>query len=430
MQLEVDTSAPTVAKVSLNVPADEFEKQVRTGLRQVSQNMRMKGFRPGKVPLAVLEKRFGEGVRSDVKEHFLQRAYGQAVEDNELKPLSHPRISPDDLEMAEDGSFAVQFEFPLRPTITLPELRGLAIVSELEPVLDEQVDATIDDIRSQQSTPEDAGEEGIDENGFVVGDLKFEADGKVALDREGMRLNASSVPPGVDAEAFADGLKGAKEGDRLEFPMTIPDFVEDEDLRGSEGTCVIEVQQAMNLVPPSDEQLFEMLGDEISDMDSLRSTVAERLGEAAQQREENRIETALLDRVIESCAFDVPETMVEQQTGARLEQLAQELTSQGRSEEEIAQAREEQSELARADAEKGIRALLVVETIAEAEELLVTREDLDGELGTIAERNQTTIDEVREYYAQNNLGQQLSIEILEKKVRRFLRESADLQEPS
>ena len=248
---------------------------------------------------------------------------------------------------------------------------------------------TIDEIRQQQSTPEATGDDGIDETGFVVADLNFEHEGTSVFDREGMRLNAQSVPPGVDAEAFADGLVGAKDDVRLEFPMTLPDFREDEEIRGKDGTCIVQVKQAMNLVPPTDEALFEVLGDEVNDMDQLKKFVSERLAESAQERENNRIESAVLDMVLEQCDFDLPETMVAQQTEARLSQLVQQMQEAGKTEEETEAEKEAQRESAHADAAKGLRALLVVEMIGEKEELLVSNEDLDTELGHIAERNQS-----------------------------------------
>ena len=430
LQLEVDTSVATLAKVAITVPADEFQKEVQSGLRNVSQHMNMKGFRPGKVPVAVLEKKFGDGIRKEVKESFVQRGYGQAVEEHELKPMAHPRLNPAEIELAEDGSFKVEFEVPLRPTFDLPDYKGLAITSELEPVMDEQIDSTIEEIREQQSTPEAAGEDGIGEKGFVIANLTFSAGEEQVFEREGMRLNAMSVPPGVEAEAFAEGLKDAKEGGQLTFPMTIPDFVENEDARGKEGTCTLDVQQAMILVPPTDEALFELLGEEVNDMDQLRAFVSARLTEAAEERENNRQESQLLDQVLEQCSFDLPEAMLAQQTEARVAQLGQELASSGQSEEDVKKAQEEQRPAAEAEAAKGLRALLVVEAIGEKEELLVSSPDLEAELGAIAARNQTSIEEVKQYYEQNNLGQQLAIEILEKKVRRFLRESADIQTPA
>jgi len=165
-------------------------------------------------------------------------------------------------------------------------------------------------------------------------------------------------------------------------------------------------------------------------MDGLRAFVSARLAENAEERENNRQESALLDQVLEQCKFDLPEAMLGQQTEARLAQLGQELASSGASEEDVQKAQEEQRPSAEAEAAKGMRALLVVEAIGEKEELLVTNPDLETELMAIAARNQTTVEEVKEYYVQNNLGQQLAIEILEKKVRRFLRESADIQSPA
>ena len=434
MQLEVDTSVQATAKVSLNVPADEFETEVKNGLRAASRNVRMKGFRPGKVPLKVLEKQFGDSIRGEVKERFVQKAYGQALEENKLKPIAHPRLSPDEMEMEEDGSFKLEFEVPLRPAFDLPDYRGLTATSELEPVMDEQIDTTLAEIRQQQSTPEAAGEDGMDENGFVVASISFQHDGKEVFEREGMRLNTSSVPPGVDAEEFTAGLVGVKDGEQLEFNMTLPDFLEEEELRGKEGTCVIKVAEAMKLVPPTDETLVEMLGGgapdaEIKDMDGVRKFISERLGENNQERENHRQETELLDQVLQATKVELPDKMMEEQTEARLAQIAQEMEQKGASEEEIEKAKTEQRDAARTEAEKGLKALLVVEAIGEAEELLVNNDDMGAELANIAQRNQTSVEEVQEYYSKNNLGQQLAIEILEKKVRRFLRENADIKAP-
>jgi trigger factor len=434
VQLEVDTSVQTTAKISFNVPAEEFDTEVKNGLRQASQNVRMKGFRPGKIPLKVLEKQYGDSIRGEVKERFIQKAYGQALEENKLKPIAHPRLTPEEMELQGDGSFKVEFEVPLRPSFDLPNYRGLESASELEPVMDEQIDTTLEEIRQQQATPEAAGDDGMDEKGFVIANIAFKHDGEQVFERESMRINTASVPPGVDAEAFAAGLIGVKDGEELEFPMELPEFLENEELRGKDGTCVISVAQAMKLVPPTDETVIEMLGSgaqdvEIKDMDGVRSFIRARLAENAQERENQRLETALLDQVLQAVQVELPQSMLEQQTEARLTQLGTEMTEKGSSEEEIEAAKAEQKDAAFTEAEKGLKALLVVEAIGETEELLVNNDDMSQELAVIAQRNQTTVEEVQEYYSKNNLGQQLAIEILEKKVRRFLRESADIKAP-
>ena len=127
--------------------------------------------------------------------------------------------------------------------------------------------------------------------------------------------------------------------------------------------------------------------------------------------------------------MDLPETILEEQTEQRLEQMKQQLADQGASEEQVAAQAEEQQATARQEAERGLRALLVVESLGDKEELLVTAEDIQTELGAIAARNGVSVEEVRQYYSENNLAQQMTVEILERKVRKFLRESAEVSTP-
>ena len=428
MEVRVDTSAPSLAKVSLVVPAEEFGGEYSRSLRSVGRRVRLNGFRPGKVPLPFLEKQFGDGVRREVMESFLRKAYERAMEEHGLKALSHPRVSNDSLALAEDGSFELEFQVGLKPSFELPDYMEMSIDSELEPVLPDQVDQVVADLRRQESVPEPAGEDGIGEDGLVVADLVFVHEDEAVFEREGLRLSGNTPPPGVDPEKFGEALAEAKVGARIEVDMVIPPDVEKEEARGQAGQCRLEVREAFRLVPPADEDFYAML--EVEDEEALQAKVRERLGKAARQREDSRIESVLLDRLIRELDVHLPEPMVEEQTGHRLDQLAQQMKEHGVPDEKIEEQVAEQAATAREEAEKGMRALLLVEALGEREGLLVTDEDIQAELTQIAERNQATLDEVRQYYAENNLGQQMAVEVLERKVRRFLRENARIEEPA
>ena len=428
MEVTVENTGPSLAKVSFSVPAEEFEKEVQSGLRQVGRNVQLKGFRPGKVPSSVVAKQYGEQIRRDVAENFLRKAYSQAVEQEGLKPMSHPNVSPEDLLPAEDGSFALELEVSLKPTIELPEYKGMGVESELEPVLDLQVEQVIDDLRRQDSLPEPAGDEGIDEDGMVLCDVAFVHGENTVFEREGLRLNTTTPPPGVEPDAFRDLLLGAKDGSELEIEMILPPNVDAEEARGEKGLCQLTVRQAFRMVPPTDEELFKKL--EVEDMPAMMAKVRERMVETHEQREQNRIETFLIDKLIKETDLDLPDPLLDEQAAGRLHQLEQQLLEKGTPEEEIKKQIDENRPLAREEAEKGLRALLIVEALGEKEELLVTSEELDAELATIAERNDAPIEEVRKYYVENNLNQQMAIEVLERKVRTFLRENAEIITPS
>ncbi|MEE8469518.1 MAG: trigger factor [Planctomycetota bacterium] len=428
MEVSVENTSPSLAKVSFSVPAEEFEKEVQAGLRQVGRNVRMKGFRPGKVPASVVAKLHGEQIRREVAESFLRKAYSQAVEQEHLKPITHPSVSPGDLQPAEDGSFSLELEVSLKPTIELPEYKGMGVESELEPVLDEQVEQVIEDLRRQDSLPQPVGDEGIDEDGLVLCDVTFAHGENTVFERKGVRLTVSAPPPGVEAEAFRELLLGAKEGSQLEIEMVLPPDVEAEEARGEKGLCRLTVRQAFRMVPPTDEELFKKL--EVLDHDAMLAKVRLRMVETHARREQNRIETFLIDKLIRETELELPGPLLDEQAAGRLQQFEQQLLEQDTPPDEIQKQLEEHRPLAREEAEKGLRALLIVEALGEKEELLVTAEELDAELGTIAERNDAPIEEVRKYYVENNLNQQMAIEVLERKVRTFLRENAEIITPS
>ena len=428
MQVSVDTSESNLAKVSFCIPSDDFEKEYRGALKMAGRNVNMKGFRPGKVPAQVVEKRFGADVLKDVMEHFVREAYQKAVSDEELKPLSHPRIDPAELSRAEDGSFAVDFEVSLKPSVILPEYKGMVIESELEPVMPEQVETTIDQLRKERSTPEPVGEAGLQENGMAVCDVAFLHEDEVVLDREGLRLGLHTPPPGVDPGAFEEVMTGGQAETVAECTVTLPPTLENEAARGAEGTCRITIREAFDMIPPSDEDLFALM--EVEDAASLEVKVKERLAEAAIQRERERAEGALIDQLITKTDLTLPESMLEEQTQHRLNALASEMARQQVPQEAIEQQLEEQRETAREEAEKGMRALLIVEAVGDKEELLVSNEELETELASIAARNNASIEDVREYYVKQGMTQQMAIEILERKVRAFLYENAEVKDPA
>jgi len=176
-------------------------------------------------------------------------------------------------------------------------------------------------------------------------------------------------------------------------------------------------------MPPL-EELFTLF--EVEDEAALNESIREKIGEAKADQEKSRIETELIGQLVETHPMELPETMVEQQTNARIKQYEEGLEKQGLSEDVVAKESENHAATARDGAEKGIRSLFLIQAIAEKEELLVNREEMMAEFDTIATRNQTTRDEVQKYYEENQMVDQMALEILERKVRGFLRENANI----
>jgi trigger factor len=428
VQVTVEQLGPCQAKVHFTVPGDEFQGAMRRALAHAGRNVRMKGFRPGHVPPQVIEKQFGPQIKNDAIEHFVRQAFDQAVKENSLKVVGFQRVNLEEVKILEGADFSHQFEVSLRPEIQLGEYKGLAIESELEPVMDGEVEGALKNFRMQQSHPEPAGDDGLPADGMAIAKVEWLHAGETVLSRDGLRLSPETPPPGVDPGEFRAALTGAKDGETRELAMVFPDEVEKAELRGQSGTCRVSVSQAYKMVPPGDEEVLRFF--DAKDDAALKVIVREKIEEAKQEQENQRVEGALLEKLLATHEFDLPQMMVDEQTNARLAQAARQLEQQGVQKDKIAEQIEPQRDAARDAAVRGMRALFMVQTIGEKENLLVSRDDMQAELKTIAQRNDSSVEEVTEYYKKNNLFDQMALEILERKVRRFLRENAKVTVPA
>jgi trigger factor len=153
VQVNVERLGPCQARIQFTVPSAEFQATYKRGLANVSQNANMKGFRPGKVPVQIIEKQFGPQVKNDAIEHFVRQAYDQAAKENQLKIVGFQRVNLDDVKILEGVDWNCGFEVSLRPEIELGDYRGIAVESELEPVMDAEITAAIENLKASRAVP-------------------------------------------------------------------------------------------------------------------------------------------------------------------------------------------------------------------------------------------------------------------------------------
>ncbi len=428
MQVTVERLGPCQARIQFKVPSADFQATYKRGLQNVAANANMKGFRPGKVPLQVVEKQYGPQLKNDAVEHFVRQAYEQAVKEQELKIVGFQRVNLEDVKIQDGTDWDCGFEVSLRPDIALGEYKGVKVDSELEPVMEPEIGLAIQNLKAQQSRPEAAGDTGLPADGMAVCKVTWKDGDKTILERDNLRLSPKTPTPGIDAAAFEAGLVGVKDGETRAIEMTFPQDFPEESLRGKPGTTSIEVKQAYRMIAPTDAEIRQMLN--VADDGALQVFVRERLEDAKRQQEDQRIESKILEDLLARHTIELPKMMLDEQTRVRLESAGREMQQQGVPDEKIQEALKAQKPQAEEAAAKGLRALFLVQAIGESEKLLVTREDMEAELHSIAARNRAQIEEVRQYYTEKKLFDQMAVEILERKVRAFLRENAQVTTPS
>ncbi len=424
LEVQVERTAPGVARVRLHVPAEELRKARSQQLTGLSQRVRMKGFRPGKAPRAMLEKQFGAEVEREVLEHFLSHALESAINQHSLRPATQPRIDLEKSKPAPGADWSAEFELLLRPELQLGKIEGLEVEARPVAVGEEELVETLAELGRAHSRPEPAGEAGLSESGMALAKLEFfrEAGTEPIFARDGIRISSKSPPPGVDKGVFEAALHGARAGETREFDLVFPASFPVEDARGTRGRCRIGLSEVYRIVPPTDAELQQALG--VESADALRETVRARILAHKQEAENRRIESELLERVMEAHPMELPEPLIEEQVDAHLAELFQALRGQGLAEEEASARLEEERPRTRQGAERGLKAMYLIEEIARARELKITEQDLAAELAAIAQRNGTDVQEVGRYYKEQGLLRQLGLELLERKVRDLLREGA------
>jgi len=427
LEVTVDRTGPCSAKVKLEVSPEEYRRSREQGLRSIASRSRMKGFRPGKVPLHVVERQYGAEVDRDLLQHFLNHALERAVKEHELRPAASPRIDMEALKADGETGLSHEFELFLRPDIELGKVKGLQVEAQPTEVGEEEIDAAIEDLRQRQSKLEPAGDDGLGENGVAVTRLEYRVEGtdEPIVSREGIRMNTKSAPRGVDVELFEKAITGAKQGEERTFDVAYPEDFPEESVRNRKGSCTVSLLEVHRIEPASDEELHAAL--EVEGAEAFRAEVRKRLEEARAQAEEARIENELIEQVLAAHPIEVPQPLVEAQADAKAAELRTGLAEQGLSEEEIQTRVDEERPRTLEASEKALRAVYLMEEIAKRENVLVEEADVLEELGRIAERNGVGVDEVRKYYQEEGLFQQLGLELLERKVRSLLRSSADIR---
>lgn len=425
MEVNVDKSVPCEATIQFTVPSREFESQVNMLLKNLGGRVRMKGFRPGKVPAQVLKREYGTEARREASQHFIQQAYQEAVQTHELEPAAHPRIAEEDLDNKEGGDFSHTFVLFLKPKIELGEYTGLEVDSQEISADDDEVQAGLEDLRRRQSRPSPAGDEGLPEDGMALAKVELLFEDEVVDERDGLRLSPSVAMPGFDEAAYKEAMVGSKDGAVVELPYEFPEDFPKSELIGKTGLCRISLAQTFQIIPPTDEELWKMLS--ANDAEEMQVKLREEMLKAKREQENQRIETQLLEEVMAMHPLELPAGMVEEQAKGRMANLEQQMAEEGLSPEEAEQRLAAEAGNAHEASARSLKALYLVEAISKKEELEVTEEEMTREITSIAVRNGVPVDQVKEYYSKQNLFPQLAAELMEKKVRNFLRENASIR---
>ncbi|MCA8957926.1 MAG: trigger factor [Planctomycetes bacterium] len=424
MEVQVVESGPCRRSVTITVPPDKIRHHVDEVYKSAAEQVRIKGFRAGKVPRKVLEKRFGPELLAEAKEHLINKCFEEAMKANDLTFIGEPKLEGSDKPLEPDAAFEFQVHLDVRPNIELQRVKGIEAKSMPTAVTDEDVTSGLQQLAEQKRTLKPV-DEPVEDGDFVKGELRFKQDGVVVHERKGAQLNTGIPVAGTDPEVFKAKLRGSEKGSKLSLEIKFPDNFDKTELRGQKGELEIEVREVMRVVaPPIDDALAKQF--EFESLDALKQKLTERIGEEKVARNQSIIEGTVIDTLLRENPFPVPESMVEGQKKHMLRQAAEQMKENGADEQTIAAELAKHDAEAAKEAESKVRVFFLLDTIARREKIFVTEGDLDVELRNIAAANGVSAEQVRSYYQEHDMISDLRLAIMERKVREFLRNSAKI----
>ncbi len=407
MSLQVEKLEKNMAKLTIEVSAEELEKAIQGAYLKQRKHISVPGFRKGKVPRQMIEKMYGvEIFYEDAANALIPEAYAKAYDESELAIVSQPSI--DVVQLEKGKPFIFTAEVALKPEVTLGEYKGLKVDKVSTRVTAKEVDAKLEEeqkknartITVEDRAVQDGDEVVLDFEGFVNG-VAFEG-GKG--ENYPLTIGSGSFIPG-----FEEQLIGAEAEKEVEVNVTFPEEYHSEDLAGKEATfkCTVHEIKVKELPELDDDFAAEV--SEFDTLEEYKADIKAKIKEQKQAEGNRQKEDQAVEKAVANATMEIPEAMIDTQVGQMVQEFAQRLQSQGLSMEQYFQftglTADKMNEEMRPQAVKRIETRLVLEAIAKAENIEISEEKLDAELTKMAEMYQMEVDKLKEYMGENEKEQ-------------------------
>ncbi len=428
MQTNLEDISSVKKKIVVVIEADSVDKKLDEAYRDIQKKARIPGFRRGKVPRYILEKRFADQVTDDVSTALVKETFADAIKESNIVPITEPVLDKESLlKQGEDFKYSVTLE--VKPTFDLPEYTGIEIEKEKLVVDDKKVNDRIEKIREARATLSSVEEERpVQKGDFVV--LNYEAfDGDVLL--EDMTAKGAVLRIG-DNRIHADmdeALVGANKGDRKEVSVVFQENDSRPLLAGKKIRFDVEIIDIKSLILPDlNDDFAKQLDPDLNGVEDLKNRVRELVTEEEKQRIDSETKNRLLERIAEKVDFELPQGIVDNELKVVVSNVQRELMEAGTDLERMGISEEKIRKDFRDFAEKRVKNMFILGEIATRENIELSDDDVNMELETVARNTNQTVEIIRKYYEENNMMGKMKEGLMEKKTLSFLLDNAKIIE--
>lgn len=307
MQVSVETTQGLERKMTIAVPSEKVDSAINSRLQEAARNVKLNGFRKGKIPFKVIKSKFGAGVRQEVVGELMSQSFYEAIDQESLKPAGQPSIAPKNLNEGEDLEFVATFQ--VYPEISLPDFSKIELERLGAEISESDIDEMIETLRKQRQTWELVERAAASDdmvNIDYAGKLNGEEFEGGSAQGTNLVLGSERMIPGFEA-----GIEGKSASDVFTLDLSFPEEYHNKELAGKEVAFEITLNSVSEQVMPVvDEEFYKSFGVEEGGNDAFREEVTSNMGRELKTASRNKLKTKIMDALVEAVETDIPDALV------------------------------------------------------------------------------------------------------------------------
>ena len=427
MKTTLEDITPVKKRLRVEIDAEEVEKKLNQAYGDIRNKVRIPGFRPGKAPRKILERYYGNQVREDVTKELITDSFPKAVDEAKTFPLGQPLLEKETLKQGENFVYSAVME--VRPQFEVKDYLGVEIEKEILSVSDEDVQNRLEEIRKANGKLASVAEKRpIKEGDYAIVDYKGFENGQPIEGIESSNLLVKVGKNDFHAK-FDKALIGLAKEDETEIDIDFEKDFYHSKLAGKQVHFKVKIVDVKELALPELNDAFaSSLGSDFKDLENLRYEIRKAIISENEKRIDGELKQRLIEKISKGLDFELPAVLVEAETDFSVNRFKNNLERGGASIEKMGISEEGLKKEFRHLSEKRVREMLILEQIAQQDQITVTQEDLDEGYRDLALTMGQDTETVKKFYEAQNQVESLKEELLKQKTLKYLVDHANLLE--
>jgi len=418
MKSKVTKLEGTAKQFDVEMPKSAVDETFKEVLADIQRTATLPGFRKGKVPLDIIQKKYAEDADNELKRRLIPVVYQAVLKEHDVTPVGYPEVW--DVNVSEKG-LAFKAKVDAYPRVDLGRYTAFKVNISKISVTDKEVDDCVERFRNMQADFTDI-EGPLKKGDFAIAEVETFSDGKaISKKRENMWIEVSKE---ASLLGMGEKLEGLKKGDKKEIKVTLPEKYPDEKYAGKEALFKVEIKETkQKKLPVLNDEFAAKIGS--ATMPDVREEVKKQLLERKEADLKVSMKNQIMEQLLKKHSFDLPLSMVRRQLKVLTERAEEELKSKGVDRKVIEEHKEKLGKSLKTEAENKVKLYFILDKIAGIEKISVSVEDVDDWIKVLADSYQKPFEEVKKYYAEHDLIGGLQEQLREEKTLDFLLEKAE-----